>query len=1387
MERSVAEDGAVPPSSVQTNQGSLDTQILDGPTSATHEVAAGMKSAFEKGNIHEVQLQTDPAKSDVSPGSTITSGSTRGDRLKSNVDRWKIRLDPLKTTTIPPVPDVRGPSNEHNAGLFSKLMFHWLSPLLSIGYQRPLQLNDIWMVNPDRGVESFADRLLETMLARQKVTGRWNTATVTLFKVFKRDFILSGLLQLTAACLQILSPFVLRYLLLFIQDAYVAKINGSPAPPIGRGIGFVLGLTGMQIIQSMCTNHYFYSTMMMGAEAKSAVTVCIFNRAMNLSTRAKAGTSDKEGWSDGRITNLISTDVSRIETGAPMIHLCWTAPVQILLALALLLVNIGYSALAGFAFIVIMSPLLGRAVKALMSHRQEINTLTDRRVRITQEIVTSVRHIKLFGWETSFLDKLATARALEVKKIFHILTIQNMLLAASLVTPVFAAILTFVTYNLSGHSLDAARIFSSLALLNSLTTPLEYLPVALTHVVNASASLKRISEFFEAEEYQPILPGRPNDDALAVVVEQANFAWDGNSGQTSHGTSKSGRPGADVSTSPIQTTEKGVVPRTDKKDEAMSQSPIPNEKVTASVHGKEPLKTAFELQHIDFSVGRKELVVVVGSVGAGKSSLLSGLVGEMRHTQGTVSLASHPAYSPQSAWIQDASVKENILFGERFDSAWYDAVVDACALRDDFATLIAGDDTVVGEKGITLSGGQKQRINIARAVYSRRNIVLMDDPLSAVDAHVGRKIMDEAICGLLRDKCRILATHQLHTLARADKIIWMVAGQIHKMGTLKELIASDTGFQELMATELKDQDEQQDDQPKPEVVAGNPPGGDPEKSVSQSTVAGPANKAREEGRAVGGLQLEVYLDFLRATGSIFNVLIVLAVVVSSQSASIVTGLWLSWWTSDRFSLTTGTYIGIYVGIGTLQSCLMFCFAIAFSYYGTEASRVMLSNAVTTVMRAPVRFFDTTPTGQIMNRFSKDIDTLDNALPNNLRMLCWLFANILSVFALIIAYYHWFALALALLFLLFLYAAAYYRASAREIQRHGAVLRSDIFARVGEGVSGAATIRAYGAILRFQYRVSAALDSMNGVAFIGTALQRWLTLRLDAVGILVVFVVGILLVTSRFDVSPSIGGVVFSYVLGIVQLLPITVRQMTNVENDMNSVERLHQYSKSLEQEDFAGSDTIHASWPERGEIRFENVSMRYRPELPLVLKDLSIHIKAGERVGIVGRTGAGKTSIATVLLRLTELSGGSITIDNVNIRSIALETLRSRLAVIPQDPMLFQGTIRSNLDPFDRYSDSELWSALHRARWAVTAESDDKKSVDLDVTVEDEGKNFSLGQRQLLAFARVLLKDSNIVMFDEATSSIDVGTDRAIQRNMLVALSGKTVICIAHRLDTILG
>ena len=468
---------------------------------------------------------------------------------------------------------------------------------------------------------------------------------------------------------------------------------------------------------------------------------------------------------------------------------------------------------------------------------------------------------------------------------------------------------------------------------------------------------------------------------------------------------------------------------------------------------------------------------------------------------------------------------------------------------------------------------------------------------------------------------------------------------------------------------------------------------------------------------------------------------------------------------------------------------MFTFSVTLTVLGTKASKVMLHRAIKRVLRAPMGFFDTTPLGRITNRFSKDVDTMDNMLTDSMRMFFMTMAMILSVFILIIAYYYYFVVALVPLIIAFLFAASYYRASAREIKRHEAVLRSVVFSRFGEAVSGVSTIRAYGVQKQFAASVAEAVNDMDGAYFLTFANQRWLSTRLDAVGNLLVFTVGILVVTSRFAINPSTGGLVLSYILTIVQMIQFTVRQLAEVENNMNSTERVHFYGTQLEEEAPLHLADVRPSWPEKGEIVFDNVEMRYRAGLPLVLKGLSMHVRGGERIGVVGRTGAGKSSIMSTVFRLVELSGGSISIDGVNIATVGLRDLRSRLAIIPQDPTLFKGTIRSNLDPFNEHPDLELWNALRQADLvgAEQAIEDESGRIHLDTPVEDEGLNFSLGQRQLLALARALVRGSQIIVCDEATSSVDFETDQRIQKTIVRGFRGKTLLVIAHRLKTILG
>jgi ATP-binding cassette subfamily C (CFTR/MRP) protein 1 len=706
-------------------------------------------------------------------------------------------------------------------------------------------------------------------------------------------------------------------------------------------------------------------------------------------------------------------------------------------------------------------------------------------------------------------------------------------------------------------------------------------------------------------------------------------------------------------------------------------------------------------------------------------------------------------------------------------------VIKACALEADLDMLPDGDMTEIGERGITVSGGQKQRLNIARAIYFDADLIIMDDPLSAVDAHVGRHIFDKAILGLLKDKARILATHQLWVLNRCDRIIWLEDGKVQAIGTYKNLMRDHAGFQSLMETTAveSEEDVKDDDEVKKEQKATK-------KKQKQ-----PALMQAEE-RSVKSVPWSVYFDYIRASGSILNGPAVVIFLILSQGANIATSLWLSWWTSNKWGYSKGAYIGIYAVLGVCQALLLFIFSFSLTMVGTTASKHILNRAINRTLRAPMSFFDTTPLGRITNRFSRDVDVMDNNLTDAIRMYMLTVGSVISVFILIIVYFHYFAIALGPLFVLFLFAAGYYRSSAREMKRFEAVLRSNVFAKFGEGLSGITSIRAYGLQGLFVNNVRKAIDDMNSAYFLTFANQRWLSTRLDLIGNTLVFVTGLLVVTSRFDVSPAISGLILSYILSIVQIIQFTVRQLAEVENGMNSTELLHFYGTALEEEAPLHTIEVRKSWPESGEIIFEDVQMRYREGLPLVLSGLSMHVRGGERIGVVGRTGAGKSSIMSTLFRLSELSGGSIKIDGVDISTIGLQDLRSRLAIIPQDPTLFRGTIRSNIDPFGEHTDLELWSALRQSNLvSKDARLDDKIQgrIHLDGIVEDEGMNFSLGQRQLLALARALVRGSQIIVCDEATSSVDMETDEKIQQTIATGFKGKTLLCIAHRLRTIIN
>ncbi|KAL8717262.1 MAG: hypothetical protein Q9225_005482 [Loekoesia sp. 1 TL-2023] len=662
---------------------------------------------------------------------TLTTTTTRSSvMVEPEADEHRIKkpwyrsLNPLKKRTLPPIPKERVLSREYNAGLISRLTWQWMAPIMHVGYQRPLELNDIWLVNPDREAGVLAKKL-GTSFKRRAANGDRYPLLWAMHETFHVEFWIGGLCQLSASIFQVMSPFTLRYLISFAAQAYIAQQLNRPPPDIGKGIGLVLGVTLMQILQSLGTNHFIYRGQMVGAQARGVLITLIFEKAMKLSGRAKAGgkavedqEKDKEnqekekeaqelkkvkdnllkrlrdkkfsqqgpqvtpdkaqgvsgdgaGWPNGRIVNLMSVDTYRIDQASGMFHIIWTSPVAILITLVVLLINLSYSALAGFALLVIGIPVLTKAIQTLFKRRRTINKVTDQRVSLTQEVLQSVRFVKYFGWETSFLERIKQIRKREIRSIQILLAIRNAINAVSMSMPIFASMLSFITFSLSQHPLNPAPIFSSLALFNSLRLPLNLLPLVIGQVIDAWASIGRIQEFLLAEEQSDDFNwDMENKDA--VVVVKADFTWERTITQD---------PDKDGPQTKQQVKEAKKVAKVEKAavKAGMSSEGSDRSETASTLTSDEP----FKLHEMDFTLGRKELVAVIGSVGSGKSSLLAALAGDMRRTKGHITMGVSRAFCPQYAWIQNATVRENIVFGKDYERRWYDEVVDACALRPD--------------------------------------------------------------------------------------------------------------------------------------------------------------------------------------------------------------------------------------------------------------------------------------------------------------------------------------------------------------------------------------------------------------------------------------------------------------------------------------------------------------------------------------------------------------------------------------------------------------------------------------------------------------------------------------------------------------------------------
>uniref|UniRef100_A0A7N9ARN0 ATP-binding cassette, sub-family C (CFTR/MRP), member 10 n=1 Tax=Mastacembelus armatus TaxID=205130 RepID=A0A7N9ARN0_9TELE len=801
----------------------------------------------------------------------------------------------------------------------------------------------------------------------------------------------------------------------------------------------------------------------------------------------------------------------------------------------------------------------------------------------------------------------------------------------------------------------------------------------------------------------------------------------------------------------------------------------------------------------DFCPLQGALVVVVGKVGCGKSSLLAALTGELNRLSGVVYAADREAgfgLASQEPWIQHASVRDNILFGKDYDFDFYQAVIEACALSDDLSVLPNGDKTEVGENGVTLSGGQKARLALARAVYMDKDVYLLDDPLAAVDTDVAEHLMQKCIIELLRGKTRILCTHRIEFLDKADMVVLMENGTIVKTGTPAEILP------------LVEAHEEQ---------VGSPPG---------LCVDDDPGLSAEEQKQVGGLAWTVYQTYWVAVGGVLATSVLMSLLLMQASKN-VSDWWLSHWISqlknNGSTSTNGSssgafssahlllfspgglmsplssvqtfasnntnsdvrfYLTVYGSIAAANTVFTALRAFLFAYGAICAATTIHNRLLDRVLKATVTFFDTTPLGRILNRFSSDLYSVDDSLPFILNILL---ANVFGLLGMLVVISYglpWVLVPLLPLALLYQRTQHFYRHTSRELKRLCSLTLSPIYSHFSETLTGLGTIRASGGSARFEEESAKRLEQNQRCQFLSNAAMQWLDIRLQLIGVAVVTGLGVIAVVQhQFNsVDPGLVGLSLSYALSITTLLSGLIFSFTQTEMQLVSVERTEEYSTGLPTEPQHQNMQLPPAWPEQGWLEFRSVVLAYRDGLPNALDGVSLVVRAGEKVGIVGRTGSGKSTLFLALFRMVELSQGRILLDGMDISTVGLAQLRSRLAIIPQDPFLFSGTIRENLDPCGRHPDQQLLDVLDQCHLSSVV----SRMGGLDAEVGERGKSLSVGQRQLLCLSRALLTQAKVLCIDEATASVDQKTDRLLQQTIRDMFQDKTVLTIAHRINTIM-
>ncbi|KAL6313814.1 hypothetical protein AAG906_010233 [Vitis piasezkii] len=1207
------------------------------------------------------------------------------------------------------------------AGFFSLLTFSWMGPLIAEGNKKTLDLEDVPQLDTSNSIVGVFPAFRNKL---QCDSG--GSSGVTTFKLVKA-LIFASWAEILLTALFVLLNTMASYVGPYLIDTFVQYLNGRREFK-NEGYLLIMAFFVAKLVECISVRHWFFRLEQVGIRIRAVLITMIYNKGLTLSRQSK------QGHSTGEIINFMSVDAQRIGDFSRYMHDPWMVIVQVTLALLILYKNLGLASVAAFfatAIIMLTNVPLGKWQGKFQAKLMESK---DKRMKATAEILRNMRILKLQGWEMKFLSKIVDLRKNETGWLKKYLYTSAMTTFVFWGAPTFVSVVTFGTCMLIGIPLESGKIVSSLATFRILQEPIHGLPDLISMIAQTKVSLDRIASFLCLDDLQSDvierLPEGSSDTAIQIAA--GNFSWD-------------------------------------------LSSPNPT------------------LKDINLRVCRGMRVAVCGAVGSGKSSLLSCMLGEVPKISGILKLCGTKAYVAQSPWIQSGKIEENILFGKEMDRERYERVLDACSLKKDLEVLSFGDQTVIGERGINLSGGQKQRIQIARALYQNADIYLFDDPFSAVDAHTGTHLFKECLLGLLGSKTVIYVTHQVEFLPVADLILVMKDGRITQAGKYNEILNSGTDFMELVDAHkkallaLNSVDSSNIGGTSELVEKEENKGG---QNCTAEEINGPkGHLVQEEEREKGKVGLSVYWKYMRTAYGGALVPFILLSQILFQLLQIGSNYWMAWATpvsaDVKPAVRGSTIIIVYVALAIGSSLCVLSRAMLLVTAGYKTATILFNKMHLCVFRAPMSFFDATPSGRILNRASADQSTIDTSIAKKVGAFAFSLIQLLGIIA-VMSQVAW------QVFIVFIPVIAtciwyqqYYIPSGRELVRLAGVCKAPVIQHFSETISGSMTIRSFDQESRFRDTNMKLVDGYMRPNFNIAGAMQWLCFRLDMLSsVTFAFSLVFLISVPEGVIDPGIAGLAVIYGFSLNMLQAWVIWNLCNMENKIISVERLLQYTSIPSEPPLVIEENRTACcWPSHGQVDIQDLQVRYAPHMPLVLRGLTCTFLGGMKTGIVGRTGSGKSTLIQTLFRIVEPAAGQIMIDGTNISSIGLHDLRSRLSIIPQDPTMFEGTVRSNLDPLEEYPDEQIWEALDKCQLGDEVR---KKEGKLDSAVIENGENWSMGQRQLVCLGRVLLKKSKVLVLDEATASVDTATDNLIQQTLREHFVDSTVITIAHRITSVL-